>query len=267
MVVVLLGCGVPRGALEGDAGARDGAVDAEADAGVDAPGVDAPGVDAPGVDAPELDAPIDAPMVDAPVIDAPGMDACEEVACDTGLDGICAAGTYSCASASCDPDREAAPRELCGNGRDDDCDGTDDEGDCIQCEGRERDGRLYLFCTNIARGVIARSTCESYGMRIVAIEDSAENDWIVSQIDDIDGGSLQSWWIGLYDAEDDDDERSDHRWWPDGAPAPTFEAWNGGEPSDTGQDCVRIVDEAGRGWSDRICDTGGDRYRYICEPD
>lgn len=262
-MVLVVGCGVPRGALEGDSGVGD--LDAP---GEDAPGVDAPTIDAPMIDAPTIDAPmIDAPVVDAPMVDVPGMDACEETACDTGLLGICAAGTFSCASASCNPDREALP-EICGDGRDDDCDGESDEGDCMPCELRDRGGRRYLFCTNNVRGVEARSNCESFGMRIVAIDDSDENDWIVMQIEDIDT-SRQSWWIGLYDAEDDDDERGDHRWWPDttSAPEPPFEDWGGGEPNSTSEDCVRINTASSRQWSDRNCDSGIELHRYICEPD
>jgi Putative metal-binding motif len=49
--------------------------------------------------------------------------------CDTGLMGVCAAGTELCSSGSivCSQDVQAAP-ETCGDGLDNDCDGTVDNG-------------------------------------------------------------------------------------------------------------------------------------------
>lgn len=280
LVVVMLGCGVPRGALGGDSGASDAPrADTALDApGVDAPGVDAPGVDAPGVDVPGLDAPLlDAPMVDVPGIDAPGFDggpdACTEVACNTGLFGVCAAGTFSCAGSFCVANRMALDAELCGNGLDDDCDESVDEGDCINCDERRRDGRLYLFCTDDERAVDARDECQALSLRLVKIDDAGEQSWIETQINEIDGGSLDSWWIGLYDSLDLDvgeggDLREQHRWWPEAFadPAPTYDKWRTGEPNGDDEDCVRIRNHAARDWTDLNCDDGGSRFPYICEP-
>ena len=275
VLVVLVGCGVPRGALDGDGAVSDSSTDASTDARLDArpdANPDAPPIDAPD-DAPLLDAPDDVAIEDAPPIDAP-VDACEESACSTGLEGICAAGTFSCVSASCTADRGALPEDLCGNTLDDNCEGRVDEGGCIDCLDRYRDGRLYLFCTDVERWVDARDECDALGMRLVAIEDADEQAWIEMQVDEIDAPGYASWWIGLYDALNRDrdeggDQRNQHRWWPDDSsdPAPTYGHWLTGEPNSEDEDCVRIREAPDRLWTDRACDDSGSEFAYICEPD
>ena len=51
-------------------------------------------------------------------------------ACNTGLLGICAAGTMTCSGGSlvCQQNNQALPQEICGNGLDDNCNGQVDEG-------------------------------------------------------------------------------------------------------------------------------------------
>jgi len=71
--------------------------------------------------------------------------------CSTGLDGICAAGTYACTSGAlvCTPD-EPATEERC-NGLDDDCDGaTDEELTPPPCEQSD---------TGVCAGAAAARTC------------------------------------------------------------------------------------------------------------
>ena len=55
-------------------------------------------------------------------------------ACSTGLPGICSAGTQTCnlGSLDCVQDMMAAPSDTCGNGLDDDCNGSADDG-CLSC--------------------------------------------------------------------------------------------------------------------------------------
>ena len=55
-------------------------------------------------------------------------------ACNTGLAGICAAGTQQCTAGTldCQQNQMALPDELCGNGLDDDCNSQIDDG-CSNC--------------------------------------------------------------------------------------------------------------------------------------
>lgn len=147
-------------------------------------------------------------------------------------------------------------------------DGTTDEDGCEDCEDRYRDGRQYLFCTFTRRWVGARTRCDNYGMRIVAIEDEAERLWIETQINDIDDGDFDPWWIGLYTPIAGSDNRADHRWWPDDTadPAPGYEYWLTGEPNNPSEDCVRIRDAGDRRWTDRSCNSGSSTFPFICEP-
>lgn len=274
MVLLLVGCSVPRGGLGepdrdasvGDVGTADSANDSAVDASADATsdtlvidvGVDAFDASTDAVADVGADVPSDVPMIDA------GPDACAEVACNTGDPGICASGVFNCALDRCLPER-APVVELCSNGLDDDCDGSTDEDACEECEDRYRDGRLYLFCTFEERWVDARDACEAFGMRIVAIQDATEKNWIDDQIDDIDDGA---WWIGLYTPIPGSDRRNDHRWWPDDSddPVPDYAFWFSGEPNNPSEDCIRIRDDPDRRWTDRSCDSESSEFPFICEP-
>ena len=56
--------------------------------------------------------------------------------CNTGLYGICADGTQTCTvgTLQCVQNMQAAPTETCGNGLDDDCNGTADDGCSVACD-------------------------------------------------------------------------------------------------------------------------------------
>lgn len=187
----------------------------------------------------------------------------EETACSTGIPGICTAGIDRCGG-RCEPILAAFGEELCDNGLDDDCDGELDEGNCEECESRYRDGRAYLFCFDEITAFEARNECSAqFGMRLVAIEDAAEQDWIADQLNDIDDDEPVAWWISLYDTGGD--RRGDHRWWPDdsGDPGLSYQHWISGEPNADEDDCVRIFENSDREWADNPCDVD---YRFICEP-
>ena len=57
-------------------------------------------------------------------------------ACQTGMPGICAAGTQTCTggAVACVADQMAAASEVCGNGLDDDCNGTADDTCGLTCQ-------------------------------------------------------------------------------------------------------------------------------------
>ncbi len=63
-------------------------------------------------------------------------------ACQTGMSGICAAGTQACTggSVACVPDQMAAAAEICGNGLDDDCNGTADDACGLTCQNADIGG-------------------------------------------------------------------------------------------------------------------------------
>jgi len=64
-----------------------------------------------------------------------------------------------------------APAEAC-NGRDDDCDGSVDEGAC-GCEMVERSGHVYRFCDEELTWDDAESECANDGYHLVTIDDAA----------------------------------------------------------------------------------------------
>lgn len=73
--------------------------------------------------------------------------------CNSGMSGICAAGTMTCTAGMvvCQAN-EVAGAETCGNGLDDDCDGQADEG-CMSCPYvYGHDGEQFVYETSIGGG-------------------------------------------------------------------------------------------------------------------
>jgi hypothetical protein len=68
--------------------------------------------------------------------------------CDTGQQGVCAAGLWKCSGNGLRCERQQGPSpEVCGNGLDDDCDGMSD-GQDMDCRCRDADNDGYAVCSN-----------------------------------------------------------------------------------------------------------------------
>ncbi|HJL14418.1 MAG TPA: MopE-related protein, partial [Sandaracinaceae bacterium LLY-WYZ-13_1] len=95
-----------------------------------------------------------------------------------------------------DPDRFPGNVERC-DGVDQDCSGAPDEGACpAGCIGRGHAGHGYAFCEANVDWPTARDRCAAAGMRLVQIDDRAEDDFVESTADAVGVGDV---WIGAND--------------------------------------------------------------------
>ncbi len=159
-----------------------------------------------------------------------------------------------------DPNNAPSLAETC-DGQDNDCDTLVDEASaqnttCDGCTLGERNGHAYAYCPQALPFAQARTTCQSFGGDLVVIEDMAENDFIVAEPTPATMG-VGGFWIGLTDAAAEGTFV-----WVDGT-APTFTAWNMGEPNDGGgdEDCGEMSTTSG-GWNDVGCAMA---RAFICE--
>lgn len=165
------------------------------------------------------------------------------------------------------PDDGCPPAETC-NGRDDDCDGTIDEGTCRgDCGVRHRGGHAYLFCdAAVVDWMTAREGCTGRGYHLVKIETPEEDTWLWDQVEDFSGGTSFEWWIGLNDRATE----GTFVWHDDTTLMDTgYANWGPEEPNDNNdQDCVDLDGPLyGGGWDDHQCDDDGPEFEhhYICE--
>jgi len=193
----------------------------------------------------------------------------------------CIAGTPSCVIETpetcngvdddCDgmTDEGTASGDESCNDVDDDCDGSIDEGlsACASCDVVTRPGgSTYALCRKVRRWGPAREWCAGRGMRIVRIDDAAEQTWLAGAVESADPGPRNSWWIGLRDVVGGGDGSADeYRWHPDDdtTPPPGYDAWASGEPN-TNNGCARMANDEGaaRLWTDRGC---GETFHFVCE--
>ena len=164
-------------------------------------------------------------------------------------------------SADCDPNDAAVnpqAAEVCGDGVDNDCDGTVDVAtECPACSPLVRGGRTYNLCTGALSWTNARAQCFARGRELARIESWGENVWLT-----IEARSrvYQDYWIGLNDRE-----REGTFEWDDLSPLGETTFWGDGQPDDDGdthEDCVHLRAGDAR-WNDLRCDT---QLGYICEP-
>ena len=189
---------------------------------------------------------------------------CDGSDADLCADGIgsCPAGAFSCS------DDATSGTETC-NGVDDDCNGTVDDGAGCPCNFRTRGAHTYLICSAYSERRNwgeARDWCRTRGYQLVTIGDAAENTWLDSQLDGIDGGL--DYWIGATDGATE----MTWRWISDGSAA-SYTNWGSGEPNNDGafgaqEDCAEIHPYASGasgtagGWNDADC---GANRRFVCE--
>lgn len=152
---------------------------------------------------------------------------------------------------------------------DNDCDGLFDEYDaatnntnCLDCDFKVREDRLYYFCKPEREWDPAEQFCVSQGLHLAKDDGGGEHDWLVQQI-----GNTGLWWIGGKESG------GTFKWVSDGTNM-AGDGWGGGEPNNIGwlppADCVILLDSngvfgyigGGGKWNDHGC---GEEEKSICE--
>lgn len=118
-------------------------------------------------------------------------------------------------------------------------------------------GHNYLFCNNQETWETARSYCQDFGMRLLSINDSIEENWVYHVANGI---SSQKWWMGL------NDRASEGQFAWDGGDAVGYTNWYAGEPNNVGnEDCGQLNRfYPNFGWNDEPCYL---HLRHVCESD
>ena len=188
--------------------------------------------------------------------------ACDGLDADLCMEGVleCAGGALSCNDATGDT------VETC-DGRDEDCDGTIDEGPICPdgCARATFGGHAYLFCEAQLDWEDAADACATLGAyRLVTIDDAAEQAFVHGEASRTGAARL---WIGLTDQDREGEWR-----WAGGGALGSYAAWQSGQPDDGGlfeaEDCAAMVPDATSaagepgGWNDTECSK---EYRYVCE--
>lgn len=137
----------------------------------------------------------------------------------------------------------------------------------------DRDGtdHTYTLCTSRVTWDEARNACRSAGMDLVSIDDEAENEWVLTTIDDWldemdpdgsgDGCGVHveklEPWIGYHFSEGAADWR-----WSDEGTSSTWTNWEVGEPNNLDTEhCTELYLDKGT-WNNTLCD---ELHLWICE--
>jgi hypothetical protein len=189
-------------------------------------------------------------------------DSCDEDSVDLDGDGVRAARD------ECPYDAVKTAPGACGCGMPDvDADG-DGSPDCAApCRTFVRRGHTYRFCATARTWAAADADCASAGLRLVILDDVAEQRFVWERIAAHLGGRG---WLGLTDVA----LEGEWRWW-NGAPL-AFTSWRAGDPDGgLGESCGHFapprvenpfdpepVIVAPEGWVDASC---GASVPYVCE--
>ena len=159
-----------------------------------------------------------------------------------------------------DPALSPAATELC-DGIDNDCDALVDEfstmnASCNGCTLAEIGTHSYALCPDLLAWADARTSCAAFGGDLLVLDDDVEQSEVMAFEAPMPAGP-GGWFFGLSDLT-----AEGAFVWPDGS-APTFTAWNEGEPNDAGglEDCAEMSLATG-GWNDVPC---SDVRAYVCE--
>jgi hypothetical protein len=134
---------------------------------------------------------------------------------------------------------------------DSDCDGLDCQADSTA------DGSYFVVCPEEQTWEDAASTCLEAGYEgLGLIENSDQQDRIVTLSEALSTEAYRELWLGLNDLEEEGEwtwmsGESSYDYWLSGQP--------GGESSDS--DCGMMPNYDGYRWSDLPC---SDRYRFVC---
>jgi len=145
-------------------------------------------------------------------------------------------------------------------------------GPAIVCYPATHAGHAYQFCDAIVEWAPARATCEGRGLRLVRVDDEAENTWLVMTATSagLSFRKSHNLWIGGYEPTTDGDWRwtdGDAFWLGNGTTgAPVgglYSKWDPTEPDNaTGPESCASIPLNGMTWIDDNCTT--DQY-FVCE--
>ena len=154
-----------------------------------------------------------------------------------------------------DPNTFPGAPEVCGDRRDQDCNGQVDDGfDCPDCLPIQRGPHRYLVCPIPRNYEEARAHCQAEGAEPAVVESEGEAVWLHATAVEV---ARQDYWLGA----DDRAVEGSFVWW-NGAPL-DYARWDEGEPNNAGdrQDCAHIRANNGM-WNDRECEA---RQGVLCE--
>ncbi|MCZ7681740.1 MAG: C-type lectin domain-containing protein [Sandaracinaceae bacterium] len=154
---------------------------------------------------------------------------------------------------SCRLCRPGFPGELCGDGRDNNCDGVTDTS-CV-CDYFTAGGGEYLFCDTNESWANGRTRCMGFGGDLASFETRAEGDDVWAQVDPYN----EDVWIGGSDIA------TEGMWvWVSGASIGTCNSsgtcstcsmcnWRPGQPNVATQDCLIMPWDWSGQWGDSTC--------------
>ena len=145
-------------------------------------------------------------------------------------------------------------------------------GQAIVCHPATYAGHGYEFCDTIVDWATARATCEGRGLRLVRVNDDAENTWLMTTAKSAAINFRKSFtvWIGGYEPTVDGDWRwtdGDAFWRGDGttgsAVGGLYSNWDPSEPNNaTGTEACAAIPLSGMTWIDDRCAVA--EY-FVCE--